>query len=155
MRIGDTEAIYRPEPMFLGDKNGKHEFPFDARFRSQVLAVGLLVALAPTGYQLMYAAMSWAGWLAQTSAAVVFGAGGGALVSVLLTRAYGKHDKPQTRLDYWAEQAWGLATSPRPPGPPVEHEVTAPRHDPRGAVTGIMWQASTPPSLTEKWDKEN
>lgn len=156
MKISDDEAIRRQEAVFLGDKDGRMEFWFDARLRSQTLAVGLMFVLVPAGFQLVYVAAAWTSTVWQLVAALFVGAGGGAAAAIGVTRWYAKYDRPETRLDYYAQQAWALMWSPKAPGPPVEYEVVMPPPPPAAwAVGGTHWVAATPPSLTTKWEQEN
>ena len=151
MRVEDAESVRRPEAVFLGDSDGRFEFLWTARLRSQVLAVGLLLVFVPTGFQVVYIIAGVVlPWFWQAVAAAVFGAGSGAAAAVVLTRVYAAYDKPSTRLDYWAEQAWHLMVAPKQPGPPVEHDVVIPDPAGQGPPPGVQWAATAPMSLTDK-----
>ena len=148
MRVGDDQSIHTVEQVFYGDPNGSFELPFDARVRSQTLAVGLMAVLVPVGFHVVYTALSFAPFYAQAGAAITGGAGSGVLVAVFLTRAYARHDKPHTRVDYWAAQAWSLATAPKTPPPPVEHHVAL-RDATTYLASGTHWAVDTPPALSD------
>lgn len=148
MWAGDNEAVRRVEQVFFGDPRGSFEMPFDARVRSQIFALGVMAALVPLGFWALYTAFGWAPLLWQVGAALTLGVFPAVVAAILVTRAYARHDKPHTRIDYWVSQAWSLMRSPKPPPPPTEWAVEL-RDATTTELDGIQWRVATPPALSE------
>lgn len=147
MYIDNDEGIYRPEQVVIGDPSGKHEWWFSGRVRTQLIGFGLLVVAAPVGFQLVFTLTPFLPLGGRSVTAVAVGAGTGTVVSVLASLWYAKFDRPQTRIDYYTQQALAIVQAPKEPAPPVEVETVRPAFRTARGIDGRGWVTATPPAL--------
>ena len=151
MHIDDDEHIYRLDQVFVGDESGNIQFPWSAKVRDQVFCLGMFVVFVPLAYWAVYGALAWAPFHMRAAAAILVGVVPAVVLSVLATRTYSRYDRPETRIDYWIEQAAALMRAPRPNGDPVDVtiDLTRPaRALPRGYR---VWTQKTPETVCDKF----